>query len=245
MAALHADSPRSVFAQPLYWQVRKLLLDRIERGDWTVGQALPNELKLASDFGVSIGTVRRAIGGLEADGILLRKQGRGTYLARSRQDSLVARLSRIRLTDGSAQKPTFERISMTHRRPTFAEAAALAITQRIPLLHIEQTINSHRRLIGVERILVATNIIPDLRAQLQEDNDLQKIYIERELHIDHVSDTVRASLAPGTVAHVTGFAAGSPFLQIDRKMYGTMHQLIEWRTSWFLAQHAHYANSVL
>jgi GntR family transcriptional regulator len=245
MAGLSADGPRSVFARPLYCQVRALLLARIEQGDWTVGQALPNELTLASDFGVSIGTVRRAIGGLEADGILIRKQGRGTYLARSRRDSLMARLSRIQLIDGRGQRPTFQRISMTQRRPTVAEAEALAITQRVKILHIEQTISAQRRQIGVERILVAANIIPDLRAQLQDEDDLQKLYIEHGLHIDRVSDVIRASSAPDTTAPFTGFATGSPFLQIDRIMYGVMHQLIEWRTSWFLAQHAHYANSVL
>lgn len=66
--------------RPLYQQVREALLDRIRAGDWQPGLPLPNELTLAEEFGVGIGTVRRAIEGLERSGIVRRKQGRGTFL---------------------------------------------------------------------------------------------------------------------------------------------------------------------
>ena len=68
------------FARPLYSQVREILLSRIDRGDWSEGELLPNEFQLATEFGVSVGTIRRAVGGLEEAGIVVRKQGRGTFL---------------------------------------------------------------------------------------------------------------------------------------------------------------------
>ncbi len=67
---------------PLYAQVKAQLIQRIQSGDWKPGELIPNEFVLAGELGVSQGTVRKALGELTADKLLLRRQGRGTFVAK-------------------------------------------------------------------------------------------------------------------------------------------------------------------
>jgi GntR family transcriptional regulator len=68
--------------QPLYAQVKTLMTQRIGSGQWKPGDMIPNEFQLAAEFNVSQGTVRKALIALEADKLIVRRQGRGTYVAR-------------------------------------------------------------------------------------------------------------------------------------------------------------------
>ncbi len=66
--------------RPLYAQVRERLVERIRSGQWKPGQLIPNEFEIAAEFGVSQGTARKAISELAAEGLVLRRQGRGTFV---------------------------------------------------------------------------------------------------------------------------------------------------------------------
>ena len=66
---------------PLYEQVKQAVLAALAQGEWKQGEAIPPEKNLAERFGVSIGTLRKAIDELAAENILVRHQGRGTYVA--------------------------------------------------------------------------------------------------------------------------------------------------------------------
>src|SRR5947209_5874021 len=70
----------SMLAAPLYREVRRRLLDSLAGGVWAPGDALPPESELAKRYTVSIGTLRKAVDELVADGILVRQQGRGTFV---------------------------------------------------------------------------------------------------------------------------------------------------------------------
>ena len=66
--------------QPLYEQVRQILLKAIQSGQWGPGEKIPIEPVLAQQLGVSIGTLRRAVESLVNDGVLLRREGVGTFV---------------------------------------------------------------------------------------------------------------------------------------------------------------------
>src|SRR6187402_855467 len=63
---------------PLYQQIRGLLLQRLETGEWKPGEAIPSEMELAARYRVSQGTVRKAVEALASEAILTRRQGKGT-----------------------------------------------------------------------------------------------------------------------------------------------------------------------
>ena len=66
--------------RPLYAKVREQLIERIRSGEWKPGQLIPNEFEVADLFGVSQGTARKAIAALAAEGLVIRQQGRGTFV---------------------------------------------------------------------------------------------------------------------------------------------------------------------
>ena len=70
--------------RPLYRQVRHLLLESLRRGEWMPGTAIPSETELAVRFQVSQGTVRKAIDELASENLLVRRQGKGTFVATTR-----------------------------------------------------------------------------------------------------------------------------------------------------------------
>src|SRR5205085_5533250 len=67
--------------RPLYRQVKELLIKRLGDGSWAPGQLLPSEPEIAAGLGVSPGTVRKALDEMSSESLLVRRQGRGTFVA--------------------------------------------------------------------------------------------------------------------------------------------------------------------
>jgi GntR family transcriptional regulator len=66
---------------PLYLQIKALLSKSLEAGEWRPGEAIPSEIELARRYRVSQGTVRKAIDALASDNLVVRRQGKGTFVA--------------------------------------------------------------------------------------------------------------------------------------------------------------------
>src|SRR5215813_8540747 len=86
--------------RPLYLQLCDLMVDRIATRAWRPGNALPNEGNLAREFGVSPGTVRKALDRLEQMRLITRRQGRGSFVCDLTSGALVDRFATIRIADG-------------------------------------------------------------------------------------------------------------------------------------------------
>ena len=82
--------------RPLYLQVRDALLERITNGTWKPQMAIPNELELAREMGVSPGTMRKALELLEAEHLVTRRQGRGTFVNDQASEQLAHLEFRVR-----------------------------------------------------------------------------------------------------------------------------------------------------
>src|SRR3546814_15101513 len=84
----------------LYQQIKGLLLQSLDRGEWKPGEAIPSELELAARFQVSQGTVRKAIDELASENLLLRRQGKGTFVATHHEAKVRFRFLRLTPDDG-------------------------------------------------------------------------------------------------------------------------------------------------
>ncbi len=80
---------------PLYKEVRRYVLSRLNSGDWKPGQKIPPELELARQLNVAISTVRAGIKDLAAEGLLIRRQGKGTFVGQHDFQSQHFRYSNI------------------------------------------------------------------------------------------------------------------------------------------------------
>ncbi|TSE18677.1 putative HTH-type transcriptional regulator YurK [Tepidimonas alkaliphilus] len=111
---------------PLYQQIKSLLLQSLQRGEWKPGDAIPSEQELAARFKVSQGTVRKAIDELAADNLLVRRQGKGTFVATHAERHVQYRFLRLHPDHGDrqAEGPATRTVLACRRSRASAEVAA-------------------------------------------------------------------------------------------------------------------------
>src|SRR5688500_4216305 len=145
IAAMELDRNRGIEAltagglapSPLYKEVKSRVTRGLAAGEWKAGEALPSESRLAERFGVSIGTVRKAIDELVAERILLRQQGRGTFVATHTEDRTLFYFFHIVRKDGSRELPVTELLSFRRARANAAEEERLGVAKGAPVLRIQ------------------------------------------------------------------------------------------------------------
>ncbi|RTL68966.1 MAG: GntR family transcriptional regulator [Hyphomicrobiales bacterium] len=130
---------RLLASKPLYIQLREKLIDRIASGEWKGGDAIPNEIELARIYGLSSGTVRKALNWMEAAKLLVRQQGRGTFVC-DRSDADTAELYvRVRAPDGHLPKLRCECASVEVAPAHADERAILDLPAGAEVRRIRQT----------------------------------------------------------------------------------------------------------
>src|ERR671913_1524598 len=91
--------------RPLYRQAKDVLTQRIAEGQWQPGQIIPSEFEIAADLGVSQGTVRKALDEMTAENLLVRRQGRGTFVARHDEERILFQFFKLVRDDGERRFP--------------------------------------------------------------------------------------------------------------------------------------------
>ena len=138
-------------------QIKALIERSLEAGEWKPGEAIPAEMELAARFGVSQGTVRKAIDALAAENLVVRRQGKGTFVAtHTEEHASIFRFLRIRRNDGAASTPGSRLIDVQarrRRRPT--SRALLAIKPGDGVLVLRRVLDYARRAGGPRRDLAA------------------------------------------------------------------------------------------
>ena len=115
--------------RPLYLQVRDALVERIGKGDWKPGMAIPNEVDLAREFGISSGTMRKALDLLETERVVSRKQGRGTFVNDHSSTSFALRFWRISTSDGRPMTGGTKTIEVVEAPASEEEGRRLRLTR--------------------------------------------------------------------------------------------------------------------
>lgn len=236
--ALH--SPRPASRKTLYSQVRELLLTRIRSGEWSAGENLPNEYVLASEFDVSIGTVRRAVTELEANGVLVREQGRGTYVAGRGPAALQDKFAVVRGIDGERIVTMYELVEMRRRPPTSQELSALSKAGELGVVDIVQRVEAGGGPIGIEQSVLPASLFPRLETQLRFGQHRYPVFADYGFLITRVEDTIGVEAAEGPVAARLGCPIGSPLLHVIRHAVALDGEVVEWRSSHYLPDRVRY-----
>ena len=230
--AQQPDDPNARPA-PLYLRVGKLLVGRIASGAWKPGELIPSEMELAREVGLSQGTVRKAIIDMEARRLVVRYQGRGTYVAQH--------------TSSRALPTSF----MLSRRTV----AAVAEERR--LLQIDKGARVHaitrlRRLDGqpaiLERIAVPEAIIPGLKLPIGREMEEELYVIYQRKHnvtVARADEQLTAVAADALDARYLGVDLGAPLLQIVRVALDVEGKPVELRRSRCVTGRWHYRANVI
>src|ERR1044072_7210939 len=124
-AATAAHSPLGY--RPLYRQVKDLLIKRLGDGSWTPGQLLPSEPEIAAGLGVSPGTVRKALDEMSSESLLVRRQGRGTFVASHDEERILFQFFRMVSDSGERRFPESRIISVSVAKADQRAAGRLGI----------------------------------------------------------------------------------------------------------------------
>jgi DNA-binding GntR family transcriptional regulator len=143
---------------PIVEQVNRIIRDRIHGGIYPPGGRLPSETDLAAEFGISRATLRLAIAPLVSDGVLLRKQGDGTYVNK-RGWEVTSKLDRfwsfVKLIQDTGHEPEVRMRRVAYRNVTAWEAEMLEIPLESQVLVIERLFLSEEN-----PVIYSTNIVP-------------------------------------------------------------------------------------
>lgn len=224
---------RLAVPKPLYSQVRDALLERIRGGEWGVGATLPNEFTLATDFGVSIGTIRRAIEGIEESGILKRIQGRGTFVSGPGQMALQDKFCRLRRLDGVPVElaHTLHKVSVRAAAPS--EGALLSAGEPGEVIEIVQHVGVAGQMIGVERSLLWKAAFPSLEEQFTCGQHVYQVLSNYGALVMRAEERVSAIIAQDSdeILHGLRVPPGTPLLSVVRVALAMGRQPVEHRTS--------------
>jgi GntR family transcriptional regulator len=229
MIAVHGEPPE---LKPLYAQIKEKLIGRIVRGEWGPGELLPSETKLASHFHVHQGTVRKALDEMESDRIIVRQQGKGTFVADASLRHQAFRFLRLRPKSGDT-RPSTQFLSCLRTKASATERRKLDlgtsdVVRLVKLRHFDG------KPIILERISIRGELFPGLENLIDE---LQPVttYTLLEKHyrvlISRVVERLSAVQASAADAKLLGVTVAMPLLKIDRIAYALDGAPVEWRIS--------------
>lgn len=228
---------------PRYVAVRDNLMHRIANGAWTIDKPMPSETKLAEEFGVSLGTIRRAVDELVREGTLERRHGSGTYLRRTDFSNSLMRFLKFRSSHSpdSTQKTVIHEVTLA-KAPSYA-CEALKLKPRSNAIYIDRCRYHDNTLLVAEEIWVVQGRFAKLLTMPLEEVGpmLYRTYetacgqiIARAVECLHV---VRADAA---IAKRLGTKIGAPTVSIERTAYDLADAPVELRRSYGDAEHFEY-----
>lgn len=211
-------------AAPLYEVVKRQVSEAILIGQWPPGTVLPSEVALAQSFGVAVGTVRRALMDLTAEGLLARRRKTGTVVTgRTPHHSLRLFFQYFRLhgLDGSLVRSQARVLSVAASVASPDEAEKLQIAPGAAVIRIARTRNIDGRPVMADRFTIPADRIPDFPGRPEDVPELLYLHLlERYgIRISAVREQLTADLADPEDLALLGLAAPAPVLTIDEVAY--------------------------
>jgi GntR family transcriptional regulator len=242
-----AHPPPSPSPLPLYRQVKQHLMNRVLAREWKPGESLPSEIRLAEEYGLSQGTVRKAIEEMAAEGLVSRKAGRGTFVTSFSGTSRPFRFHRLRSEDG--RKIAGDNVEFVHCKDGVTDkraAVGLGLESDMPLTEVLRLRHLDGRPALVERILLPTQALPGIRDLLDAERP-PSIYMLLERAYNHlvtqVEERVRARFPEREEGALLGLSNENPVLEVERVAFSLGGQAVEWRTMVCDSQHIHYSSA--
>ena len=228
---------------PIYLRIQDTLAADIAAGKWRPGEAIPAEEALAKRFGAAVGTARKAIEGLVAQGRLERHQGRGTFVRRADFGNMLFRFFRHTHADGTPLRPTAKLLARRKSKADAATARRLAIpagTSTIELFRLrliegapmlaEEIVVPYRRFAPL--LDLAKDAFGDLLYPLYETACGQIVVQARE-HL-------RFGQAPAHIAKALCLAPKAPVAIVERTVFAADRHPLEFRVSYGAAERFSY-----
>jgi GntR family transcriptional regulator len=236
---------------PLYQQIKQRLVRSLQAGEWLPGQSIPSENELASRYRVSQGTVRKAIDELATDNLLVRRQGKGTFVATHAEQSTQYRF--LRLQPDDAVEPGLQRQLLECRRMR----APAEVARLLELKTGDAAVQVRRLLLALVPGGLTPVVLDDLwlPAALFKGLTAERLAAWRgplyrlfeaefAVHMVRAEEKLRAVAAGPEEAGLLAVAERTPLLSVERLAFTYGDRPVELRRGLYHTAYHHYRNQL-
>jgi GntR family transcriptional regulator len=235
---------------PLYQQIKMLILKSLQAGEWKPGELIPSEMDLAARFRVSQGTVRKAIDELAAENLVIRRQGKGTFVATHAEQHVQYRFLRLMPDSGdlSSEGPAERQIIDCRRLRASADIARpLALRTGEAVLQLRRVLAFQGTPTIVEDVWLPGGPFKGLTAdRLATYGGPMYALFETEfgVHMVRAEEKIRAIAADAASAKLLEVPVGEPLLSVERIAYTYNDVPMELRRGLYRTDTHHYKNAL-
>ncbi len=233
---------------PLYQQIKALITRSLQAGEWRPGEAIPSEMDLAARYKVSQGTVRKAIDELATENLVVRRQGKGTYVATHAEEQVQYRF--LRLVPEPDQKPgPVERrfIDCKRLRAPAEVARLLDLKAGDPVIQVRRLLYFGGRPVVLDDLWLPGLLFKGLTAERLSDyrGPLYALFeTEFGVRMIRAEEKVRAVAAGAADAPLLGVQEGAPLLSVERRTLTYGDKPVELRRGLYDTSNHHYRNEL-
>lgn len=219
--------------KPLYLQLVEAIKGRIAQNFWSLGMMIPSENELAKDFAISVGTVKKALSVLVQEGVLFRRQGKGTFVASPDFSKSFSRFFRYGLTGGdSGEVPGSVILDRTVVKPDAKIAEVLQLSTDAEVLRIKRIRTLQKIPFSVEEVCLPYERFKGIETLSIENKLLYPIYSEKfATPIIWADEYLQPGVADQETAAALGIEEGAPVMCVERVAHTYEDVPVEWRRS--------------
>ena len=232
---------------PLYRQIKDFMIRSLEAGEWGPGDAIPSEGELATRFNVSQGTVRKAIDEMAAENLLVRRQGKGTFVATHDDPRSFFRFLRLVPDDGKIVHTASEPIACGVVPAVGEVATALELAEGAPVLRVERLLRFDGEPVVFDQIHLPADLFPGLtleRLRAGERSLYSQFESDYGVRMIRAEERLRALAADTLSAARLGVRPGEPLLLVERTAYTYGNKPVEWRRGVYRTEKHYYKNDL-
>ena len=232
---------------PLYQQIKGLLTRSLTLGEWKAGEALPSEPELAQRFKVSQGTVRKALDALSADGVLVHRQGKGTFVATHAEARVQYRFLRLMPDQGPREAMQRRFLDLKRLRAGADVARALELKSGDGVLQLRRLLLAGETPVVLDDLWLPAQLFKGLSAErLQAYRGPMYGLFESEFGVQMIraEEKIRAVAAGEPECGLLGVAAGAPLLQVERRAFTYADRPVELRRGLYRTEAHYYRNEL-
>ena len=237
----HKLSSPSLDFQPLYLQVSDSIKQLIVKRHWLPGEALPSEFRLAEEFNVSQGTVRKALNLLTDNKIVTRRQGVGTFVSEHTSQDALFRFFPLQADGESDNSPKAELLSVELCSAPAEAIKALQHNKKDKVTKLVRRRILDNKFCMSETIYLPQSYFPDIHQSSDIPHTLYHYYQNKFNQTVHkTQDSIKAVLATIDDAKMLAIKVGDPLLLVSRVTESIEGKRIEYRLSKCRSDHYHY-----
>jgi GntR family transcriptional regulator len=222
--------------RPVYLQLRDVLAERIAGGEWQVGAPLPNETELARAFGVGVDTMRRALQALEREGVLARRPMTATF-AGERVDGFLTMCADFFTCDVGQNRTNVTVGPVSSTVASSMEVARLGLKDRRMIHRVQRVRFRGDRPFMVEAVSVPAHLFPDLTSRSELAAGITVLAEHHGVRLGKAEERAYVACADSSIAEALRIASATPVLVLDRLVFASDGQAVEWRVG-----HCHVAH---